>query len=69
MNARVQNFSVVHFKAPDPVTKEPREVILLYALGADGVIYEFNGEWQALPIDPERVKTHWLPPQRQSTNS
>jgi len=59
MNTRVTSFSVVDFKVTDTVTKEPREFILLYALGADGVIYEFNGEWQALPIDPDKVKTHW----------
>jgi len=52
MHTKVISFQVVHFQAPDAVTREPREVIMLYALGADGVIYEFSGRWLALPIGP-----------------
>ena len=56
MKIRVKDFQVLHFKAPDPVTKEAQEVILIYALGDDGVMYEFNGTWIALPIETEALR-------------
>lgn len=32
-------------------TKDGRQVILLYALGEDGIVYEFsNKEWRPYPI-------------------
>lgn len=57
MHTKVVSFQVIHFKNPDPVTKEPREAIMIYALGEDGVIYEFCGQWLALPIGPD-TKEH-----------
>jgi len=56
MHIKVLNFQVVHFKALDPITKEPQEPILIYALGNDGIIYEFNGRWMPLPIDTENLR-------------
>ena len=50
---KVLQFQALHFKSADP---ERPEVILLYALGDDGIIYEFAGQWLALPIEPEFVK-------------
>jgi hypothetical protein len=30
---------------------EPRQVVIIYALGADGVVREFSGgKWQAFPV-------------------
>jgi hypothetical protein len=30
---------------------EPRQVVIIYALGSDGVVREFSGsEWRAFPI-------------------
>ena len=48
-------FEAVHFFDP----KAQREIIILYSLGADGVIREFtNGKWAAFPIldQPAEVK-------------
>jgi hypothetical protein len=51
---KATNFQVVHFI--DTTMKEPRPIILLYALGEDGVVYEFaNGKWRAYPINEETI--------------
>jgi hypothetical protein len=48
------DFKVIHFydkRAPAPDGLVGREIILLYALGQDGVVREFaNGKWTSLPI-------------------
>jgi hypothetical protein len=52
---RVKQFQAVHFV--DRTTKEPREIVLLYALGEDGIVYEFSGgNWLALPIKEGYVR-------------
>jgi hypothetical protein len=56
----VTQFEVIHFKDSDPVTKQPRMVILLYALGEDGILYEYNGGWYPLPIQPDNFRE--IPP-------
>jgi hypothetical protein len=44
---RAVDFKVVDFF--DPELK--RQIILLYALGEDGIVHEFaNGKWHAFPI-------------------
>jgi len=45
---KITNFQVVQFHDPQ---QENRPVIIMYALGEDGIIYEFNGaKWSAYPI-------------------
>ena len=56
MHIKILSFQVIHFKAADPVTKEASEPILIYALGEDGVLYEFGGSWMALPIDTDNLR-------------
>jgi len=51
---KVDDFRVIHFI--DSTMKEPRQIILMYALGEDGVVYEFaNGKWRAYPINEETI--------------
>jgi hypothetical protein len=57
MKINVLSFQVIHFKSVDPVSKQPTDPILIYALGQDGVIYEFAGGWFPLPIDTDNLKT------------
>jgi hypothetical protein len=46
----VTSFQAVHF------SDEGREVILIYALGADGIVYECGGgTWLPLPINEETI--------------
>jgi len=45
---KIKDFSVIHFL--DKNAKPQREVILLYALGEDGILYEFSGDWKSYPI-------------------
>jgi hypothetical protein len=46
---KIQNFQVIHFL--DKNQKPNREVILIYALGENGIMYEFAGaSWTAYPI-------------------
>jgi hypothetical protein len=48
---KVNQFEVIHFQGM--VGEEMREVILLYALAADGNIYECSGGvWTPLSITP-----------------
>jgi hypothetical protein len=61
MKINVTSFQVIHFKSVDPISKQPTEPILIYALGDDGVIYEFAGGWFPLPIDSDNLK----PPRQQ----
>jgi len=57
MKIRAKDFQVIHFKAPDPITKETQEIVLVYALGDDGVIYEFAAAgWLPLPIDTDNLR-------------
>lgn len=50
----VARFQAVHFV--EQRDKEKRNVVLLYALGEDGVIYEFsNRKWLALPITEDKI--------------
>jgi len=46
---KVTNFQVVHFTELND--GKPRQVILIYALGEDGNLYEFAaGRWLRIPI-------------------
>lgn len=57
---KVTQFEIVHFK--DAFKQEDgklvdREVLLLYGLGEDGIIYEMAlGKWLALPITKENMR-------------
>lgn len=57
---KVTQFHVVHFKTFPSAEKPaelPREAILLYALGEDGVIYEFSTQtWMPLAIEEDCLK-------------
>jgi hypothetical protein len=48
------DFQVINFfdqNAPNTDGKLGREIVLLYALGEDGIVREFaNGRWTGLPI-------------------
>lgn len=51
---RALDFKVIHFfdkRFATPDGQHGREVVVLYALGEDGVVREFtNGKWTPLPI-------------------
>jgi hypothetical protein len=51
------DFKVIHFydkRCPHPEGEVGREIILLYALGEDGIVREYvNGAWVPLPIPLE----------------
>lgn len=57
---KVKQFEIVHFK--DKVKGEngdfvDREILLLYALAEDGIVYEYSGgKWLGLPINKSTVK-------------
>jgi hypothetical protein len=57
---KITQFEVIHFEGPvvdELGRKTRREIILLYALGEDGMIYEMSaGKWFALPIDEEHMR-------------
>jgi hypothetical protein len=57
---KITQFEVIHFEGPavdELGRKMRREIILLYALGEDGMIYEMSaGKWFALPIDEEHMR-------------
>jgi hypothetical protein len=56
MKINVLSFQVIHFKSVDPISKQPTDPILIYALGEDGVVYEFAGGWFPLPIDTDNLR-------------
>jgi hypothetical protein len=50
MTVKATSFQVIEFI--DPSEKKPKPVILLYALGEDGIIYEMSGgKWRSYPIE------------------
>jgi hypothetical protein len=54
-------FQVIHFKDKVKDTNNgkvsDREVIILYGLGDDGIVYEFSGgKWLALPVTDNNLK-------------
>lgn len=57
---KVQHFEMVHFR--DKVKGEngkaqDREVLILYALGENGIIYEYTGgKWLGLPINQSTIR-------------
>jgi hypothetical protein len=58
---KVTQFEVVHFREQirQEGNKKPieREIILMYALGEDGIMYEMAaGKWLALPIVEENMR-------------
>jgi hypothetical protein len=57
---KVVDFHVVHFKTlplPEHATLPPKEAILIYALGEDGIIYEFStATWMPLAIDDDCMR-------------
>lgn len=58
---KVIQFQTIHFrdkiKSSENAKAVDREVLLLYALGEDGVIYEMvAGKWLALPIIEENMR-------------
>jgi hypothetical protein len=64
---RVDSFQVVHFKDTFVNTengdKLEKEIVILYALGEDGVIYEMlGGKWLPIPITPETLREMPQPP-------
>lgn len=69
---KVLNFSVVNFE--DTVidgkgNESRRQIILLYALGQDGVIYEMSGgKWLALPIEKTNMRLMPDPPVERKNN-
>lgn len=61
IKVRFTSFQVVHFKdkvkSNDNGKISDREILILYGLGDDGVIYEFsNGKWMALPVTENNLK-------------
>jgi hypothetical protein len=58
---KVTKYDVIHF--PEVVVNKEtgetgsREVILMYALGMDGIVYEMSGgKWFPLPIDESNMR-------------
>jgi hypothetical protein len=58
---KVLNFDVVDFDdyvVNDKGKRVRHRIILLYALGEDGTIYEMSsGKWLALPIEPANLRS------------
>lgn len=56
---KVKQFQLVHFR--DAIKGEngevkDREVLILYALGEDGIVYEYSGgKWLGLPVTKATV--------------
>lgn len=51
---KATNFQVIHFI--DETVDKPRPIIIMYALGEDGIVYEFTGgKWRAYPINQETI--------------
>lgn len=67
---KVVAFQVVHwaehFIYKDEETNEDkpgvRQIILIYAQGEDGIMYEYSGGWVPLPIDKANMKKPQAPP-------
>lgn len=57
---KVKEFQLVHFR--DNVKQDngqavDREILILYALAEDGIIYEYTGgKWLGLPITKDTMK-------------
>jgi hypothetical protein len=58
---KAKSFQVVQF-----TDTQKRDIILLYALGEDGIVYEFSGGWLPLPIRRDQLKE---PPYVRRTDS
>ena len=60
-NIKVKNFELLSFGQPakDEKTGESyiQQIVIIYALGEDGIIYELTGgKWMPFPIDPENFR-------------
>ena len=70
---KVSNFEVVRFEDnvfDDKGNQSRRQIILLYALGEDGCIYELNGgRWLALPIEQGNLRSFPMPVQQRGANN
>lgn len=57
---KVTDYSVIHFEEEyrdERGARKNRRIILIYALGEDGIVYEMSGgKWLALPIAPELMR-------------
>lgn len=58
---KVVHFTALHWTEPVPEPNElkqvAREIILIYALGEDGIVYEMSGgSWLPLPINEENLR-------------
>lgn len=58
---KVESYNVIHFEdifLDEKGKKQQRAIILIYALGEDGIIYEMSaGKWLPLPIDEENMRS------------
>lgn len=64
---RVSSFQVVHFKDTfindDNGDKIDKQIVILYALGEDGIVYEMlGGKWLPIPINQETMREMPPPP-------
>jgi hypothetical protein len=51
LHTKVKAFQVIHFM------DEGKPIIILYALGEDGIMYECTGgKWMPLPIKEDTIK-------------
>jgi hypothetical protein len=69
MKINVRSFQVIHFKSIDPISQQPTDPILIYALGEDGIVYEFAGGWFPLPIDTDKLKTPLTPEEKKERHT
>ena len=58
---KVLNYNVINFEDTffnEKGRKSERMVILIYALGEDGIVYELSaGKWLPLPIEEGRMRS------------
>lgn len=55
---KVKQFQVLHFRdtVKENGKSNEREVLVLYGLGEDGIIYEFQrGKWLPIPITKDKL--------------
>lgn len=58
---KILNFEVIHF--PETREGETREVILIYGLGEDGIVYEMaGGRWAGFPVGQKEFMRDPFPP-------
>jgi hypothetical protein len=54
---KVKSFQVITWSEATLDQAGMRQIIIMYALGEDGVLYEYaNGGWLGLPIDKEHMR-------------